>query len=102
LGHHSGNDQRLRFTWPKPIVWLQRPGSPASAKLVGRIADLDVAARRTGRPALVSYQGENGQALELFLSRGAEGYVATYSTSANNAKPRRRCARHRNWNQPAR
>ena len=49
----------------------------AYADLVRRIADLDAAARRSGRPALVIYQGENEQTVELFLSRGAEGYVAT-------------------------
>ena len=56
---------------------IDETSSPVFAELVGRIADLDTAARRTGRPALVSYLNENGQALELFLSRGAEGYVAT-------------------------
>ena len=52
---------------------VDQTSSHAYAALVGRIADLDAAARRTGRAALVSYRGENGQTLELSLSRGAEG-----------------------------
>jgi signal transduction histidine kinase/ActR/RegA family two-component response regulator len=60
----------------KPLLTDGVP-SDATAEIVGRIADLDVTAQRTQRPALVSYQGRNGQSLELFHNRVADGYVTT-------------------------
>src|SRR5262249_43231738 len=51
--------------------------SRRAAEILGRIAELDVAARRTGRPALVSHQDPQGKALELFHNRIGDGYVTT-------------------------
>jgi signal transduction histidine kinase/ActR/RegA family two-component response regulator len=51
--------------------------SQTAAEIVGRIGDLDATARRTGRPALVSYPGRQGRSLELFHNRVADGYVTT-------------------------
>jgi signal transduction histidine kinase/ActR/RegA family two-component response regulator len=51
--------------------------SLTATEIVGRIGDLDATARRTGRPALVSYHRRSGQSLELFHNRVADGYVTT-------------------------
>ncbi|TMJ28117.1 MAG: response regulator [Alphaproteobacteria bacterium] len=51
--------------------------SQTAAEIVDRIGDLDATSRRTGRPALVDYQGREGQSLELFHNRVADGYVTT-------------------------
>jgi signal transduction histidine kinase len=60
----------------KPLL-IDGAASDATAEIVGRIADLDVTAQRTRRPALVSFQSRNGQSLELFHNRVADGYVTT-------------------------
>jgi signal transduction histidine kinase/ActR/RegA family two-component response regulator len=54
------------------------PGtSAAAADFLGRTAELDATARRTGRPALVTYKTPAGTTLEVFHNRVADGYVTT-------------------------
>jgi signal transduction histidine kinase/CheY-like chemotaxis protein len=51
--------------------------SAVAADILGRIADLDATARRTDRPALVTYEGPSKQTLELYHSRAADGAITT-------------------------
>jgi signal transduction histidine kinase/ActR/RegA family two-component response regulator len=51
--------------------------SAAAADFLGRTAELDATARRTGRPALVTYKTPAGTTLEVFHNRVADGYVTT-------------------------
>jgi len=60
----------------EPLV-ADGSSSRTASEVLGRIAELDVVARRTGRPALVSYNGEQGKALELFHNRIGDGTVTT-------------------------
>jgi signal transduction histidine kinase/ActR/RegA family two-component response regulator len=56
---------------------IDSSSSRIAAEVVGRIGDLDVTARRTGRPALVSYRDLQGKELELFHNRVIDGTVTT-------------------------
>ncbi len=60
----------------EPLV-VDSTSSRTAGEVLGRIAELDVAARRTGRPALVGYKDAQGKALELFHNRIGDGYVTT-------------------------
>ena len=51
--------------------------SVVTSELIARMAELDATAKRTGRPALVTYRGPQNQWLEMFHHRDAEGYVTT-------------------------
>jgi signal transduction histidine kinase/ActR/RegA family two-component response regulator len=58
-------------------IAIDRDTSAAAADVLGRISELDATARRTGRPALVTYRTPRGAALEVFHNRVADGHVTT-------------------------
>jgi signal transduction histidine kinase/CheY-like chemotaxis protein len=60
----------------EPLV-ADSASSRTAAEVLGRIIELDAASQRTGRPALVSYNNQQGKALELFHNRIGDGYVTT-------------------------
>jgi signal transduction histidine kinase/CHASE3 domain sensor protein/ActR/RegA family two-component response regulator len=79
-------------SWNEPFVKLLdlesarlKQGEPvaidretsAAAEVLGRINELDATARRTGRPALVTYRTPRGATLEVFHNRVADGHVTT-------------------------
>jgi signal transduction histidine kinase/ActR/RegA family two-component response regulator len=66
----------VRLEHDAPVT-IDRDTSAAAADVLGRIGELDATARRTGRPALVTYRTPRGATLEVFHNRAADGYVVT-------------------------
>jgi signal transduction histidine kinase/ActR/RegA family two-component response regulator len=58
-------------------VTIGEETSSGAAEVLGRISELEATARRTGRPALVTYRTPRGAILEVFHNRVADGYVMT-------------------------
>jgi signal transduction histidine kinase/CHASE3 domain sensor protein/ActR/RegA family two-component response regulator len=66
----------VRLVRDAPVA-IDRETSAAAAEVLGRINELDVAVRRTGRPALVTYKTPRGATLEVFHNRVNDGHVTT-------------------------